>query len=203
MANLKGQVDMSQITGTIRINDGPGLPGQIIVETEMVDISTNLPKADDRWTYTDAVGHFHAYDQAARHGDRYPTLNARVEHRECDGLHAYPTTDEYCEGYDVTLYSCRICGEEIKPGTIPGPHYETMAGGTSWRAKVSMPVNQAISLLNSREQVSVRAEFGEGQVFGVAVVSGDITIESWREHTTLELVGMSPLGRQNPVRVPA
>ena len=39
----------------------------------------NSAKPDERWSFTDAAGHFHAYDQTKDVNDRYPTLRRRVE----------------------------------------------------------------------------------------------------------------------------
>lgn len=63
---------------------------------------TDMPAADERWTYVDQEGHGHFWKDKG-----YPTLVWRPEpctmgHDDCDA-----------EGQ----YECRICGEEIRPGT--------------------------------------------------------------------------------------
>jgi hypothetical protein len=173
---------------TVYINDVPGLDGGLTVQVEGTTIRTNLPKPNTHWTYTDAAGHFHAYNQ--RQGDDpYPTLDARTEHRDCDGAHTYPIAD--CDGYDVTRHFCRICGEEIEPGMVPGPHSKTVPGRTRWWAETRIPADQVLEMVG--QQVSVRVESDDGLSFGVAVV-GDLTIASDDPYTTVQLEGISPLG---------
>jgi hypothetical protein len=83
-------------------------PGVLRVERDMIDVTSNLPRPDPDWTYTDRAGHQHR-----REGREYPTLVVVVEDtwwcEDCRDEH----TDEHLE--------CAQCGETIVPGTV-GPH---------------------------------------------------------------------------------
>lgn len=90
--------------------------GELRVETEMIDVTSGLPRPDENWTYTDQHGHEHRYD------DGYPTLIQVVDETywcpDCNDEH------------EKTHLECRECGEHINPGLrgpsmfrefIPGP----------------------------------------------------------------------------------
>ena len=114
--------------GTGWLNEGPPLRGTLKVWQERIDISTSSPKADPLWTFVDAAGHFHA-----RSGDSYPTLRDKLIDMPCDG-----SCGGVCggEGYHRTEWSCVLCSEVVKPGTIRGPHYESMPGRYDWSAEL-------------------------------------------------------------------
>lgn len=175
------------IAGVASINGAEPVAAQLKVTQERIDISTRGPKPDPRWSYTDTAGHFHA---RAEDGE-LPTLLARREQLPCDG-----SCGGVCggEGYEITIHSCRICGEEIAPGMIPGPHYGTMPGMIDWELVVQKP-------LNRQGEVSVVFRNSDSsEHLGVAVV-GDVYMESFgdrvRGRTTLH--GVSPLGRRTVV----
>jgi hypothetical protein len=176
------------LAGVAAINGGEPVAAQLRITQERIDISTQGPKRDPNWTFTDTAGHFHA---RAEDGE-LPTLTARREHLPCDG-----SCGGVCggEGYEITVHSCRICGEEIQPGTIPGPHYETMPGMVDWDLVVQQP-------LNGQGEVSVRFRTSDtAEFFGVAI-TGDVYMESgglggMRGRTTLH--GVSQLGRRTVV----
>lgn len=83
-------------------------------------VYSDLPAADERWTFVDQEGHGHFWKDKG-----YPTLTWVVEpctmgHDDCDG-----------EGH----YECSICGEEIRPGTrTADPIW--IAGAVSYTLKV-------------------------------------------------------------------
>lgn len=175
----------------MHINDGPGWPGQLRIERERIDISSNSPKVDRSWTFTDAAGHFHAATEDKR--EPWPTLRMRIEERPC----GFADHDEDCDGENVTHWHCLICDEEIAPGMKPGPHYESMAGMESWEARVSVPVEQVNGLLGQR--VSVRLESDGGTAWGVALVRPDFSYTSDSPTMDLHLDGVSALGRRKAV----
>lgn len=185
-----------QFKGNATIDGVSAIRATLSVHQETVDVSTNLPQPDPRWTFVDEAGHFHA-----RSADgTLPTLNDRVEHRDCDGA-----CGGVCEGdgYDVTVYLCRICGVRVSPGTVPGPHYATTPGLSSWeiRAVVAVPPQPGA-------EVSVRFDTqGGGCLFGVGIVHRlDVEGGGPRPRITVELAGTGPLGRIGPepvVRAPA
>lgn len=167
----------------IRINDGPTLSGTLSIDRNNQVVWSDLPEPDPRWRGTDSNGHFHA---RAKDGT-YPTLKTRVEHVECDGS-CGGTCDG--EGYTVTHYDCMICGEEVKPGLIPGPNSTVIPGLPEWSVKV---VDTAPSW-HGGEQVTVRIERDGVLLFGVAQV---YSVSSDMHQVETELVGISPLGEQS------
>lgn len=161
------------------INDGDPVPGELEQNQEVDTVRSMGVIPDPAWEFTDANGHFHARDTNL---DTYPTLETRIRHVECDGS-CNGTCDG--EGWTETDYHCAICDEEVKPGTIGGPHTFHIPGPRSWTVKVHgrVPLD---------EKVTVRIQGETMTLFGVALsvaVEGD---SSGAEYTTL--VGTSPLG---------
>jgi hypothetical protein len=187
------------------INGGPGYPCQVNIEHDLKVEWSSSPKADESWSFTDAAGHFHAYDQSTDKYalDHYPTLLTKRERVACD----HSDHDPDCDGADIFHYHCRICDEEIMPGLIPGPHSFVIPGRKQWYAKLTVPVADLNGL---GEQVSFRMadldgalEAGENaELFGVARVDRMEVGSDGR--ATLDLVGIGPLGRRAVrTRVPA
>jgi len=80
-------------------------------ETERIEVTSALPTADERWTFTDKAGHEHRYSRRGA-GDYYPTLTWVVDETHwCEDC-----GDEHTEGH----YECPLCGERIQPG-LKGP----------------------------------------------------------------------------------
>lgn len=79
--------------------------GELIVEREMIEVTSGWPKPDKSWTYTDQQGHEHRYD------DGWPTLVTVVERTYW--------CDECNDEHQDTHLACAICGEEIAPGMKP------------------------------------------------------------------------------------
>lgn len=156
--------------GIAIINSALTLPGKLFVTEERIDISTAGPRLDRNWTFVDAAGHFHAVSNG-----ELPTLAARSAHRECDG-----SCGGVCggAGYDVTQYFCRICDELVKPGMVPGPHFETMPGRSDWRAELEGFAVGDLLPVDHRAAVSMRFD-AKGPVertfFGPAML-GDMEV---------------------------
>ncbi len=92
--------------------------GELRMEREMIDVTSDLPRPDKNWTYTDARGHEHRYD------DGWPTLVTIV-----DGTY---WCEEHEEEHEETHLACAICGEAISPGMVsPPPGREFIPGRTS------------------------------------------------------------------------
>lgn len=71
--------------------------------------------ANEHWRYTDKAGHEHSYVEDP--DDHYPTLICVEGFVWCDCCEA-------CyDGDAVEHYECRICGEEILPGTRDAVYY--------------------------------------------------------------------------------
>lgn len=68
---------------------------------------------DPAWAFTDAAGHFHAYDSDGK----LPTLTRVLNHVDCDG-----SCGGVCDGagYSRTEYQCPLCDEYVVPATRKG-----------------------------------------------------------------------------------
>ncbi|HEY9415197.1 MAG TPA: hypothetical protein VIQ30_10590 [Pseudonocardia sp.] len=168
----------------VSINNGQPVSGVLTIDTEMIHVQLEREvRPDMRWEFVDAAGHWHAYDK----NGRLPTIDARSEHVDCPG----GCGSDSCEGYEVTIHYCAICGEEIKPKTkvtSPGPE-RWEPGRKSWRVEIEQPVTD--------EKVSVRIKAGDRVFFGIAIRG------SWHTEgapglmrTRTTLVGTGPLGER-------
>ncbi len=72
--------------------------------TEYVDVGT-CSKPDPEWSFTDAAGHFHAYDKDGHVPPIEPVIIESYYCEDCRDEH-----DEYQR-------QCLLCHEHIKPGT--------------------------------------------------------------------------------------
>lgn len=194
---------MSTIETTVVIDNGEPVSGTLTIETERIDVSSaTKTHPDPNWELIDAAGHFHAWSTDKDH--ELPTLDARSEHVDCDMGHDY---DDYeCEGYDITVYSCKICGEIIEPATIVdrSPPREYVNGLTSWQVVVGAAVEYG-------RKVAVRVVASGSVWFGVAIAgnmraeigAGAAGMGVYRDaiyETTL--IGASPLGRRKNAAIP-
>lgn len=182
------------ITGTAHVtafvNGIPVICRVIDIDRECIDTSTNLPKADPRWSHTDAAGHYHAYS-SVEDGLRYPTLKIRVERIPC----TIPEHGTDCEGSNITHWHCRICDVEITPRTIPGPHHESVPGRTTWSARLRVPSE---SLSTIKGLVSLRVTMADVEYFGTGLASCR-RFESGQPYVDVDITGTSPLGQRQAV----
>lgn len=131
--------------------------GTLHIADNTQTVWTEGPQPDPNWSHVDEARHFHARDDEGG----LPTLDAVPEHVDCGC--------ETCngEGYTITHWHCRICREEITPGSIPGLHSTTIPVGPSeWTVEIADPPPDVAHA----ERVSVRVEMGETVLFGVATV---------------------------------
>lgn len=171
----------------VSVDGGNLLHGTLTITHEYERIVSSSPEPDRRWSYVDAAGHFHAYDQKWEdnlYNQAYPTLRPNSRHMGCNGL--CPDPDSGCEGWDDVYYTCIACDEEIEPKTVPGPHSRSIHTSTTWELEVAAAVP-------STGKVSVRIEQNERTWFGFAVVS-------WYEAGSTEgrsmFIGVTPLGKR-------
>lgn len=94
---------------------------KLVVETEQIEITSNSPRPDPNWRFTDAAGHEHFYDKTAK---GYPTLDAVSEE-------PYWCAD--CrEEHEEDRLECLRCMEVVTPGvTGPSMFREFIPGPTS------------------------------------------------------------------------
>lgn len=183
----------TELRGTITIDDGPAMPGVLIIEQYYEVIRSNIAtKPDQRWEHVDSHAHFHAYDQDGK----LPTLVARPKHIDCDS-----SCGGVCEGegFDITEWFCSICDERVEPRRVDdhGPH--SIPTRRDWSVKVESdrPI--------AGDKVTIRADVGHDLVmFGIAKVGGwEGTISSDRSDLVTTLYSASPLGTRARIGVAA
>jgi hypothetical protein len=93
--------------------------GELRVERDMIEVTSNLPRTDKGWRYTDRQGHEHYWQ------DGYPTLRTVLDEPYwCDDCH-----DEHQDSH----LECPLCSEVIQPGMLsPPPFREFVPGLTSY-----------------------------------------------------------------------
>jgi uncharacterized protein (DUF433 family) len=173
---------------SITVNATEPVPGVLQVTRDVIDVSSETGrKPDPKWVHTDAAGHFHAWSAAGT----TPTLERRTRHVECDDSCAH-WDDEPCAGYDVPYLACRICGEEIRPGTVrDDARYRP--GLIDWSVTAAV-------LVTPGDQVTVRVELPDREVFGVAVAS-EVTAGLGEPRTVLR--GNGEYGERSIRQAPA
>jgi hypothetical protein len=158
------------------------------VETEQIDVTAATEThPDPRWEVTDRAGHYHAWTTDGT----LPTLTETSEHQECAGGH--DADFDCCEGYEVTVHHCTICGERVEPATIASTGTRRLIPGReSWTVKVTMP-NPPVAPLRTGDRVSVRTEDAGTVYFGVGIPTAEtIGVDWW----TVTVDGCGPLGRR-------
>ena len=93
--------------------------------------SFNGDVPDPTWTFTDADGHFFAWDADGK----LHNLNKRNIVMPCDDI-----CGGTCEGdgYVKVVRECTLCGAPVEPGMRPGT--QVVAGNTLYVARVTGPV---------------------------------------------------------------
>jgi hypothetical protein len=126
-------------------------------DTEVIPIVMGWhDSADMSWRYTDKQGHEHRYE----HG--YPTLVEVTDETEtCEwGELCYLDDEPDHEPHEVVTkshYECRICGQTIRPGTVPPGVVQHIAGSTT----ATLKVDGASALLTQAEADELRSEWGK------------------------------------------
>lgn len=184
---MSDTVTLLEAVAEISINDGPQLPGRIVVEQEIrTEWSMSATKPDPTWTHIDQQQHYHAYDDDGE----LPTLTSRRVHLECDGLHVGAYDDQAdCDGYDVTEWHCRICGEHVEPGRVSdaGPFH--IPARKSWHADVYSDRPAGNGLVSVRALTADRLLFGAGHArIGIVEYGPD------GSRVRTDIIGASPLG---------
>lgn len=183
---------MPTTTGTateITLNSGTPMPGELHIEVDIITVeSATATKPDPTWTHTDAAGHWHAYDNDGK----LPTLEPRTRHVDCDGIHDFgDQADEDCDGYDVTDWHCRICGEQVEPKRLPDRGPREIPGRKHWW--VQLVTDREIAV----DRAVVRVKVGDRLYFGVAAVRTEsMEGDSHGFRVTSRIDGIGPLGER-------
>lgn len=181
--------------GTATIDGGPELPvldvRQVPPEYEYVR-SEGAVLPDPNWSATDSHGHTHRWttagqkDMAGRMTHDVLTLNRSTRHVECEGQ----CDLDDCEGYDVPVWLCRKCGDEVEPGYRP-----------DWQARsTGLPMLMVGSFLDVT--VDVTPALQRQPVIGVMPPSwGTVTLttadgESTRGRGMLDMSGELVVGER-------
>lgn len=104
----------------------------LAVEHSQIDVTTEK-EPDPDWTHTDAAGHFHAYSLDGGKAT-LPTLDPKLIDVPCTGECG---SDGPCEGYTITEYRCKICGEKTEPQWRYTSGQKYIPGRKSWRVSVT------------------------------------------------------------------
>lgn len=85
------------------------------IERDVIEVTTNAPRPDEAWHFTDTNGHEHYWR------DGWPTLEWIVDEsgwcQDCQ--------DEHEEGH----WACRRCGESVDPAMRPASGYREFIPG--------------------------------------------------------------------------
>jgi hypothetical protein len=93
--------------------------GELRIETDQIEVTSNPPKPDKNWRYTDQQGHEHYWQ------DGYPTLVTIVDKTYWCG--------ECRDEHEEMHLECPICHEHITPGMVgPSGFREFVPGRTSY-----------------------------------------------------------------------
>jgi hypothetical protein len=109
---------------TLTLDDGQTFPiTEFKMDAAPVEYirSESAVMPDPGWSATDTHGHVHRWASTDRRDvDRaaaLPTLVASTEHIACED--AGPCLLDGCEGYDITVWHCAVCGDKVEPGYRP------------------------------------------------------------------------------------
>lgn len=160
---------MTQTGATVSINGAEPVPALFSMEVERIDISTlGHSEPDPTWEFTDAAGHFHAFD----HEGELPTLVSRMhvepQEDEPDEIAESTTADEaddwdeFGDSYPETRSHCLLCDEVIQPrwNYIATPYHQYAPGRTEYRLTLHSPIPAG--------RFSVVVTAGDKVWFGVA-----------------------------------
>lgn len=178
------------VTVNGRINDTPVMRALLTIEHEVrAERFERVDDPDPTWEFIDAAGHFHAWgtEPKEQFGRReIPTLTRSSRHIDDHGTEC--DLGDRCEGYDVTVWNCAICGEEIEPRYITRRDVTiNFPGLTSWYVEAVVLDSGLLGV----EQVTVRLGRDEIEYFGRAAVTG-FRMDS-DGPITLDLVGIGEL----------
>lgn len=156
--------DTHTATGTATINNQAEWPCEFVISdrTDYVWSST-ATKPDPRWEFIDTAGHFHTF---TKDGD-LPTLNSEGVRMPCDGSCGGTCNGE---GYTVTRWTCRICGQEVEPGYVPDEGARTMGVPVPLGTSAKVTVTSREPVAERGREVSIRIRSGEVELFGTGFI---------------------------------
>jgi hypothetical protein len=90
--------------------------GELTIETEMVDVTSNLPRPDKNWRFTDENGHEHYWQD-----NDWPTLVTVVDETYW--------CEDCGDDHQNTHLACAICGVTVEPGMVRPPGHREFVPG--------------------------------------------------------------------------
>jgi hypothetical protein len=128
------------------------------VTATVTPLPVHGPRPDPGWQVIDGSGHFHAFDADGK----LPTLERRTapEHSDDD--------DCSCE-YDYcptrSWYACQICGDEVKPRTLPDSEFlrPTLPGAVVYTVNAVGPA-KLYDFVGQRVSFCCPDRFGVGRM---------------------------------------
>lgn len=123
--------------------------GNLVIEVEQIEVTSNEPRPDEKWRLTDAAGHEHYWR------DGYPTLTVVVDEtywcEDCADDH----TDTHLE--------CPLCGETITPGLVGPSGFREFAPGRMSATLDGEPitVERAMELIHTYRELYRKAAGGD------------------------------------------
>lgn len=151
---------------------------ELNIEVEQIDVTT-MTEPDPNWTFIDAAGHFHAYtkDFALPTLKRVEMFVAVEPDTDDDDEPVAGELDEFWDegeaDYSYTELHCRICDENIVPGTRSTMGRKSVPGRKSWSVDVTGRTEDLWPLANATGLVSFWME--SPKVFGVGMLLAKVT----------------------------
>jgi hypothetical protein len=163
-------------------NGREGYRAVLSVWRDMIDVTSNLPGPDKRWSFTDGAGHKHAY---SIEDQQYPTLH-EVHAEDC--MAGYDGIVCECLG----IYECRVCKEKVTPGTVP-PVHTRIPGHYSWSIVLDFTADTPPPEIGAMGVVWFHPSGIASASFGVGVATEVHT--DLLQGSRVVFVGASELGR--------
>lgn len=171
----------TESTHMIRLNDDFATHGTLEIQMDSIEvtsISESFP--DMSWEFVDSQKHWHAWDAKGE----LPTLEAKAREEPCSD-----PDNCGCDGYPITIYHCRICGEIIQPAWIStGPIRKFIPGRQTWKIMAQTARLMVGETCTVRSYYKDRVFFGVGRVIAARAQPGH---PLW-----LEIMGIGPLGER-------
>jgi hypothetical protein len=139
-ADEEEQGQEAEVTHTVRGDDltislRDGAQHKVVEMSQTSDVVTYssclAQRPDTMWRGVDAHGHEHRWMVDDEHWD-IPTCVSREEHVPCDGS----CGNWDCEGYDITVWECAVCGDRVEPRWVADTSVKSLPGPTRMSVRI-------------------------------------------------------------------
>jgi ribosomal protein L37AE/L43A len=118
-----------EMRGSVVLDGGEPVACEVRRDQEFITYQTSMAvKPDMSWRYVDKARHIHRWVKTLAGEKELKMLISSRRHVACDGR----CGDRGCEGYEITVWHCRSCGEEIEPGYVSDNGPRSMPGTVTW-----------------------------------------------------------------------